>query len=172
MFVLPRALLFFRGGRGQLLLQLVDPPFQVAVHAIDAGEGRFRTTAALFQSRQQCGDICCLLLRLLPLAAQLLHVLLQFVDLDLSRGMLCFQARNLFALLFDQRLANAAQVLVALALHHPVIQAPLQPGHFRIHLTERRALVGALPLGVAPLFADSLRLALPARSTAGPGKRR
>jgi hypothetical protein len=158
LFVLARALLFFRGCRGQLLLQLVDPPFQVAVHAIDAGEGRFRAAAALFQSCQQRGDFRCLLLRLLPLAAQLLHALLQFVDLDLSRGMLRFQARNLFALLFDQGLANAAQIFVALALHDPVIQPPLQPGHFRVHLAQRRALVGALPLRVAPLFADALRL--------------
>ena len=100
----------------------------------------------------------CLLLRLLALAAQLLHVLLQLVDFDFRRLMLCFEARSFFALLFDQRLADVAQILVALALHHPVIQAPLQPRHFRIHLTQGGALVGAFPLRVAPLFADSFRL--------------
>ena len=41
LLVFTGALLLFRSGGGQLLLQLVDPALEVTVHAIDAGEGCF-----------------------------------------------------------------------------------------------------------------------------------
>ena len=152
-----------------MLLQLVHPPLEVAVHAIDARERRFCAAAAFFQARQGCGNTGCLLLRFFALPAQLFHILLQLGQLALSRRMFAFQARYLFALGLDGRLANIAQVFVTLALHHPVVQAPFQPAHFGVHLTQRRALVRAFLFCIAPLFTEPFRLGYQFAQQAGEG---
>jgi hypothetical protein len=132
---------------------LTYSPLQVSAHALNPGEGGLGAPFALLQSGKLRGDGGRPLLGLIAKVAALLHALPHRKDPILRCGMLQLQAADFVLLLFDDRLAGGAQLLVARALRHPVLQAAIQPRGLGLHLAEGRTLVGAFALHAAPLFA-------------------
>ena len=77
----------------------------------------------------------------------------EFALLRLDGGVLGFQARDVLAFALHESGALAALVAIALAVERPVLQAALEALGFGLHLPQGSALVGAVALRIAAVFA-------------------
>ncbi len=130
-----------------------DAAAEIGIHAVDAREGGFRAALALFEAGELGDDLRGGLLCGLARLAMAASAAFELALLRFCGGVLGFEARDVFALPLHQRCALVALIPVAFAVERPVLQAALEALRFGFHLAQRGALVGAVALGGAAIFA-------------------
>ena len=114
-------LLLLRHCRGRLLFDGQDTPLQVGMQPVNALEGSFSPTPALFKACQFRRNLCGLLLAQLALLPQLSQLALQCIQPRLSLRVLGLKPRHLLPLLADSLALGLACVLVARSLNRPIL---------------------------------------------------